>query len=201
MEFLALILILIIVVIGIIFLSNISLKIQFDKEGVIVIRYLFLKFKYVIYGDKEIKLVKKKKVANFNKKKPVDNKQNNGGYVSEIYKKYGIVDGTAEILSIVQKLLSSLLNLLSKCTISKLNINLKVVGDDPADAAINYGAVCAVAYPFIGGLSAITNIKKPNVNIFVDYDAHKPEFDFLLIIKLRAFKSIGSIIALVKEFI
>jgi len=188
---------------GILLISSVKLKIYLSKNGYIVIKYLFLRFKYDIYGDNKVKRIKKsknKKVDSKNKKSS-DSSNQKVGYFKKIYNENGWVEGTVQLLSTLKLILSKVAELALKCKISNLVLKIKVVADNPSDTAVYYGGVCSVAYPAIGMLNGIFTIKKQNIDINADYNSEKPEVEFMAIIKLRVFSSVKVAFSLIKEFI
>ena len=59
----------IVLIIGILLIANFKIKVYLSDNGYVVIKYLFLRFKYDVYGDNKLKTVKKKKGANGSKTK------------------------------------------------------------------------------------------------------------------------------------
>lgn len=76
----------------------------------------------------------------------------------------------------------------SKLRLEKLGL-LIICGDgDAADAAMDYGLVCASVYPLVGYLTASINTKKgaENVRIGCDFDGDsKIEFDIRISVRIR----------------
>lgn len=177
----------------ILLLANIRLKLYLSKDGYLVLRYLFLRFRFELYGENQVKRKKKEK-----KKAPKKEKQ---GYIKKIYDKNGPLEGTSQLLSIIKLLLSKLFSLFSKATITKLDLNITVTGDDPAETAINYGAVSAVVYPTIGIINGIFTVKKQNVILNADYDSTEPKIYFKCWIKVRLISVIKVFISFIKDYI
>lgn len=181
---------------GIVIFSSLRIKICLNKNGFLVIKYLFLSFKYDLYGEKKLKPVKKRS------KKASKNKQTKKeGYFKKLYSEDGLLDGTVKLLSTVKEVISKLFALVSECEIENLNLDITVAASEPSNTAIYYGGVCAAVYPAIGLLNGLATVKKQNVNIKADYDAKVPNIDFVVIIKLRVFKALKFAFVLIKEFI
>ena len=185
---------------GILLVSAVKLKIYLSENGYIVIKYLFLRFRYDIYGDNKIKKVKKTSVKAKKRKSTTEPKEK-VGYFKKIYTEEGLVEGTVKLLSTIKYIISKILEIISECKVDNLVLNIKIASDDPARTALTYGGVCAVAYPALGILNGIVNIKKQNVNITADYKLKKPEVLFMLVIKLRVFKAIKVALSLIRDII
>ncbi len=70
-------------------------------------------------------------------------------------------------------LLDRIFWLLPRARVKKLRIVSISAGDDAADTALRYGAVCAVLYPLISYLQSLTRVRKKAVDtcITCDFDA------------------------------
>lgn len=201
MKIFLIILAALLLIFGILLISAVKLKIYLSESGYIVIKYLFLRFKYDIYGDNKLKRVKKSSVKKTNKKASSKDTKKKDGYFKKIYTEEGIVEGTVKLLSTVKHIIIKILDLITECTVDNLVLDIKVASKEPAQTAICYGGVCAVAYPALGILNGIANIKKQNVNIVADYKSEKPKVLFMIIIKLRVFKAIKVAFSLIKDLI
>lgn len=186
---------------GILLISAVKLKIYLSESGYIVIKYLFLRFKYDIYGDNKIKRVKKDSTKKSKKKTSSESTPKKEGYFKKIFTEEGIVEGTVKLLSIVKNIVSKIFELISKSKVDKFILNIVVACEEPADTAICYGSVCAVAYPALGIINGVADIKNQNINISADYKTQKPKVECVFIIKLRVFKAIKVALSLIKDFI
>ena len=185
---------------GILLVSAVKLKIYLNEKGYIVIKYLFLRFKYDLYGDNKLKRVKKNDAEKSKKKSNTKNKEKQG-YFKKIYTEEGIVEGMVKLLRTIKHIVSKILELITKCKVDNLNLNIKVASDDPAKTAICYGSVCAAVYPTLGILNGMVDIKNQNVNINADYKSKNIEASFVLIMKLRVFKATKVALSLIKDII
>lgn len=201
MKIFLIILAVIFLLFGILMFSAVKLKIYLSKSGYIVIKYLFMRFKYDIYGDNKLKRVKRSNVKKADKKPSSKDTKKKDGYFKKIYSEEGIVEGTIKLLRMVKHIVSKILELVTECKVDNLVLDIKVASEEPAQTAIYYGSVCAVAYPALGILNGIVNIKKQNVNITADYKLKKPEVLFMLVIKLRVFKAIKVALSLIRNII
>lgn len=189
--------------VGIILFASIRLKVFLSKNGFLVVKYLFLSFKFDLYGENKIARKKSQK-SKKQVKTTSDNKTDNSkqeGYIKKIYREKGVVDGTLQLMSLIKLLLSKLLMLLGRCKVSFFNLNIKVTGEDPAETAISYGAVSAVVYPMIGIINGIMSVKKQEINLVADYDAKEPEVDFRAKIKVRVISVVKVVLSFISDYI
>ena len=143
---------------GIILVSNIRFKVYLSKDGYLVIKYLFLRFRYDVYGENKLKRVKRKKQKKEKvkiKKLKKDSKPKKEGYLKKLFDEKGAVEGVIQFLSLIKLIISKIAGLSSKCKINNLVLNIKTASEDPSETAIYYGAVSAVVYPAIGVLNGI----------------------------------------------
>lgn len=181
---------------GILLLSSLKIKISLSKKGFLVIKYLFLSFKYDLYGGEKLKPVKK-----IGKKSVPKAQTKKEGYFKKLYREDGLIDGTVKLLNLVKEIISKVFSLVSNCEVEKLNLDISVAASEPSDTAIYYGSVCAAVYPAIGLLNGIAAVNKQTVNITADYNSKQPKVNFEIIIKLRVFKALKFAFSLIKEFI
>lgn len=202
MKIFLIVLIAIIALFGIILVSNIRFKIFLSKDGYIVIKYLFLRFRFDVYGETKLKRVKSKAVkkSDSNKSKK-DSKPLKEGYFKKLFDEKGVVEGVVHFLSLIKLIFSKIASLSSKCKINNLVLSVKTASDDAAETAIYYGAVSAVVYPAIGLLNGIFPIKKQKVNILADYNAKKPEIEFAATLKIRVFNLVKAVFSFIKDYI
>ena len=99
---------------GILLVSAVKLKIYLSENGYIVIKYLFLRFRYDIYGDNKIKKVKKTSVKAKKRKSTTEPKEK-VGYFKKIYTEEGLVEGTVKLLSTIKYIISKILEIISEC--------------------------------------------------------------------------------------
>lgn len=200
MQIFLIVLAVLLLLFGIVLFSAVKLKLYLSKDGYLIIKYLFFSFKYDIYGDDKLKQITKKDTKK-SKKSETKSSDKKEGYFKRIYTKEGIVEGTFKLLSIIKYIFSKIIELLGKCSIDNLVLNIKVATDDPAETAICYGGVCAVVYPTLGILNGMANVKKQKVNITTDYNSKNIEVSFMIFIKLPVFKATKVAFSLIKDSI
>lgn len=192
---------------GILFIANVKLKVYLSEKGYVVIKYLFLRFKYDFYGDNKLKAVKKKHRDNGSKTKSKEKKKDKGkdkekeGYFKKVFREKGVVDGTVQVLSLIKLIFSKLVELIGKTKVKNLFLDIKVAAAEPSLTAMYYGGVSAVVYPAVGLLNGILPIENQTVNINADYGATNSEIKFEITVKLRVYKLISVAFSFIKEYI
>ncbi len=163
---------------------------------------------HIIFGNSQGEFRFVVKIAGVKVAKlPKDNKKKNDNFMSKALKKaFGIKDdeqaalnkagskdkkqglavSVGDILRIVGNTLTEIKGLLRHITVKKLTLNIKCTGEDAADAAINYGKVCAVVYPFLTLVHTTFKVKKrgEKVNLLCDYDGDKDSFLFSVMLSV-----------------
>lgn len=92
-----------------------------------------------------------------------------------------------DIIRIIGNLLKEVKDTFGHCTVKKLWLTYKCTGEDAAEAAINYGKLCAVVYPFIGLVHSLFKVKMKNerVNLLCDYDGDDDHFWFEIVLSVK----------------
>ena len=207
MKIFLIILVSIVLFFGILFIANVKLKVYLSEKGYVVIKYLFLRFKYDFYGDNKLKAVKKKHRDNGSKTKSKEKKKDKGkdktkeGYFKKVFREKGVVDGTVQVLSLIKLIFSKLVELIGKTKVKNFFLDIKVAAAEPSLTAMYYGGVSAVVYPAVGLLNGILPIENQTVNINADYGATNSEIKFAIIVKLRLYKLISVAFSFIKEFL
>lgn len=101
------------------------------------------------------------------------------------------VSGTVMTLKL---LLDRIFWLLPRAKVRKLHLVSVTAGEDAADTALSYGAVCAVLYPLLSYLQSFMRVRKKAVNtqISCNFEAAKSTFEldveisFSVLVALRA---------------
>lgn len=171
----------ILVLLAILFLP-ISVGVTFRDSFIIKIRFAGIKL-YEIDTDKE-KTEKPTDEPEGKEKKP---KAEKPSFFDDLKKKYGFTGAVKEILRFAEDLLTHIKRLLRHIIINKVQLNLTVAADDAATTALEYGAICAAAYPVLALLSGVAKIKYKAININSDFNSMEPKFDFALNVKTRIF--------------
>lgn len=108
-------------------------------------------------------------------------------FFGKLKAKFGFSGAVKRIFELALSVLSHIQKLLRHIKINKVILNLTVASSDAATTALEYGTLCAAAYPVLALLSSVGNIKYKSVNINSDFNSNKPSFDFSLNIATRIF--------------
>ena len=106
----------------------------------------------------------------------------------------GISDTVSRLIAVLSLLAGQISWLLKRVRIKKLHILAICGGSDAADAAMDYGLVCAAVYPFVGYLETNAKFKEKagDIRVGCDFenDAH---FEAEITVKIKLFHVIRAI--------
>ncbi len=176
--------VIILIIAGILFLP-ICAVIKFEDKLFIAFKFLGITlFKFREKAESERPKTEKKKP-----KAKADNGQENK--LSYFYKnlkdKYGFSGAVKLILGFIRDLFPHIKTLLKHIKFIKIVLNITVAEGDAAKTAIEYGSVCAVAYPLLAGLEAVANIDYKAINISSNFESDEGVFSFSGAIRTRIF--------------
>lgn len=89
------------------------------------------------------------------------------GTVKRSVEDSGISTTAGQIVHILLLLLERVVWLLQYCTLRRLRINAVCAGEDAAEAAMEYGAVCAVVYPLIGFVEGNMKVRERGLEVSI----------------------------------
>ena len=119
------------------------------------------------------------------------------GIFKKLKGKYGFSGAVKQIFELIKDILPHIKRLLKHIKFKRVIFDIVIAEDDAAKTAIEYGRICAVAYPLLSALEAIANIKYKAINISSDFGSKNSEFSFEGIIRTRI---IFLLIALIKVY-
>lgn len=181
------------IVIGVLFLLialilflPVNVFLKFDNEFYVKVNFAFIK----LFETKPEKKKQSKKTTSVKKETTEKEAQNSivedsKELFSLLRKKYGFVGAVRSLLGLFGNMLAHIKKLLRHIKVKKVILNITVSGDDAAVTAINYGKVCAVAYPVLSALNNCASIGLKEININSDFSDGKNEFNASLNIKLQ----------------
>ena len=99
----------------------------------------------------------------------------------------GVGTTLGQILRVLLSLVREIVHLLPKCKLRKLKLRAVCGAEEPDDAAMAYGELCAVVYPAQGVLDHIVpiNRKKLTVDLRCDYEKTEREVELEAHIRVR----------------
>ncbi len=137
-------------------------------------------FGFTVYPQKE----KPKKKAKAPKEKNAKAKPKDKNLFEKLLEKRGFKGSIAELFALFKAVILPLKKFLKALKFRKIKVSLVVAGSDACDTAINYGAVCSIAYPVLSLFQNIANAKYKNIDIRSDFEGGKSGFEFSLDIKI-----------------
>lgn len=197
MNILSIILICAALIICLILFVPVFVSLSISENGFITVKYLFFRFKFRLYPKNTSKKGKVKR-----KKSKEKDKKNKQGFFEKKSDESGTLNAVFEMLGLIRQVMLEILRLFRKTTVKKMRLTIKVAAEDPAQTAMLYGTVCAAAYPVVGLLHNIFNIKSEAVNIYADYsDDAKMFFEYDAVLKIYVFMILGTVFGLVKNIL
>lgn len=188
----------ILAVIVIFLLLRLKLCLSYVPDGGIKFRVKILCFSF---GGRKKKPKKKKKEGRFakslKKKFGLDALSNQEGDAAGT----DISDRVSKIAALVMLFAGQIKWLFSKLRLDRLYAFIICGGsEDAADAAVQYGAVCAAVYPMAGYLTANVNEKKNAADIRIGCDFEgESRIQFELIISIRIYNLLTAVMRTMAE--
>ena len=119
-------------------------------------------------------------------------------YFKKLKEKYGFSGTIKLLLGFLRDLIPHIRKLLKHIKIRNVVIDIIIAENDAAKTAIEYGSVCAVAYPVLSGLESVAGVKYKAINIKSDFEGQNSSFAFKGDIRTRI---IFLLIALIKVYL
>ncbi len=171
----------------------ITVKAGYNNHFYIKVQYLF----FIITPLKKDKSSNNKK----RKKDKVKPPKKGVSYFSGLFEKQPLPDAISELCGFLHILFEKFAAILKRSTMQSFSLKITEYNEDAAAAAINYGRICAVVYPFLGFLNSLMPFKSQNVQIFCDYNSGKSSFEFDLKWQLIPILCIGPLISFIFDLI
>lgn len=102
---------------------------------------------------------------------------------------------------VLGELLRQVLVLLRQCTLHRVHIQALIASEDAAQAAMEYGAVCALTYPLFGYFKKLANMKKQALKCDFQcaYDHNNSTFSFNVVLSVRVLRILQALLRLIRE--
>lgn len=99
----------------------------------------------------------------------------------------GLSKTVSDSYRLLIELLKELAGLLKLCVVTKLEVNIRCVGDGPDEAAVHYGQCCAVTYGLLNALHGFLKTRKNyrKIDIACDYFGTESLFQFEVVLMVR----------------
>lgn len=179
-------------VIGIVLFGPIVVNLEYKNGFDFKVKYLFFK----VFEPKEESETENKEV-NDGAPKTTQKKEN---LFSTLKEKFGFVGAVQKIMELFGAVLTHIKKLLRHIKINKVVLNITAASPDAATTAVEYGTICGAAYPVLGVLSGVSDIRYKAINISADFNNSKPRFDFSLNIKCNLFFLAIAALSAFKEY-
>ena len=183
----------IILLILLILLLPITAQLRFNDDFSVRIKFLGITV-YKLKPDAE----KEKTESKEQTKNTKGSNNQEKGLFTRLKDKHGFKGAIKEIFTLLLNILKATKKYLLKIKFRKVKMDLIVVGSDAAMTAIDYGAVCSLAYPLLSFIDQNLNVKLKQINIEAGFKHKDSQFSFsadvkanavlLLIIAFKAFK-------------
>lgn len=113
----------------------------------------------------------------------------------------GVSATAAQVADILKQLLGRVVWLLPRCRLNRLHLTAVCTGEDAAEAAMEYGATCAVVYPLVGYLETLIPTRARGEDIRILCDLSQAESRFCADVKLsvRIFHAARALLHIIRE--
>lgn len=176
-------------VIAIILFLPVSINLKFEEDFFVKVKFAFIKIYETKPQKKKYKANKKRADKDKETEKPSENEI--GAKGKEIFailkSKYGFVGAVRTVLGLFGDMLAHIKSFLRHIKVKRVLLNITISGDNAAETAINYGKVCAAAYPVTSFLQNCSEIGFKQINIRSDFSGGKSEFGAALNIRMQVF--------------
>ena len=175
--------------------SPLVLSVEYEQQLHIGVRFWFVKITLLPQKEKKGKI--KKQSPKKKKKKSAVKKS---GW-QNLVEKYGVFGAVKEIVSALSVLPKSVVRLTKGARVRKMDVEIAVTGEDAADAAITYGRVCSVVYPFLGRVSGHVKLVRPKLNLYCDYEGTSSKIKAKANLYVSLYRVVGTALFVLKEMI
>lgn len=158
------------------------------------VRYTFFHFSPGEKKEKQKKKLEKKA------EKPGAGKKGLA-YFNELFQNNPLPDAISELCALLGLLLQKATKILRRSSMRRFTLQITYSNADAAAAAIGYGQICAVAYPFLGFLNSLIPFHKQNIDISCDYSGENSCFALDLKWRLIPLFCIGPLLSFIWDYI
>lgn len=175
LKIIGILLAVIVFLVVLVLLQSVKVIFSFNTEGKLDLRAKVMLFTiYDVNKKKEEKAPKKDKKpsrisAYFQRLFGIDTLTDAANVKGNAEEK-GISDSVNKVVTVFSLLLGEIVWLLGKIRVKRLHVLAICGGNDAADAAMEYGLVCAAVYPLVGYIESNLNTKKNASDIQIGCD-------------------------------
>lgn len=188
------------IVIGVILLclfflaiTRISVYLAYDEKFVASVSVLGI----TVYSTNNPKKEKPQDKST-EEKSPKEKKDN---IFKKIYRQKGLKYTVDLVNDAVKTVLNKLLWLVRRLKIRNFLLHLSVTGNDAADTAIKYGAICSAVYPTLAFVDSNLNFKPKKIDIYADFDSKDIQFKISTEIKAEVFILVALLVGCLLEYL
>lgn len=182
-------------IILIILFLPVYMRLENASNGEVNLYFKILWYKFGQEKNPDSKIVKAaEKVVGLSKFKDLES-------IQKTVKEESLTESITQFSGVVISLFKQFLSLLKRCRVNKLYIKAVNAGDDAAEAAISYGAACAVVYTLVGYIEGVANVNRNAIDLDLScrYDTDESEFFYDILVSVRVYKVVGALFKIVKE--
>lgn len=188
------------VFLALVLFTDIRIKIEFKEKLNIRFYFGIIKIPESVLKSASKKDKKKSSKADSNSENYQKKKKKSNKTIEKIQDK-GYYESFIALMDFLKPVITILSEFASKIVIKPLIVKIKMVGNDAAKLAVDYGKFCFVYYPAVNLLSSKTNCKKIDSDVYVDYTDKKSEFYIYTEIKIKLIYCLKSAISVLIEFL
>jgi len=160
----------ILLIIILLLLLRVGIRLEFEKKFTFSVLIGSIN---IFSNEEKPKKVKASKAKKKKDSKPETKKEN---FVKKVYKEKGLTFMVKLFSEIAKAVINKLLWLIKRMKIRNFFIDISIVGNDAADTAIKYGAVCAAVYPLLALIDSNLDFKARQINVKSDFEGNESSF-------------------------
>ncbi len=164
---------------------------QYDRQLTVKLHYAFITVPLLPRPTSKADSPKKKKKKKQN--------QPSSGRFRNMTEQYGVLGAVEQLISAFGSLSKGALRLIRGARVRNFHLVIRVAGEDAAKAAITYGQVCSVLYPFLGVVDKHMKLIRPDLDLTCDYTAENSEIRGQAKVYISPHQILGSGFYLLKE--
>lgn len=165
------------ILVGILLLCNITVCLSYNEEFLLKVKFL----NFTLFSTDKPKIKEKTK----DKPKANAQKKEEKSFFEKLKEKYGFSGAIREIFYFAKDCIVHIKKFLRHIFIKKVNLNVNIVGEDAAQTAIEYGAVCSAVYPALSLIQGLGNVSFEKIDIRSDFEGKESFITFSAKIKAK----------------
>ena len=176
----------------------IDVYIKFEQDFFLKIKFLGVKVFEIEPEDEK----QKNQTADAISDKKAENEVTNvaKSFFYKLKKKYGFSGAVKTLFGFAADVLTHIKRFLRHIKIKRVALNVTVASNNAAATAIEYGTVCAAAYPVLAFLGYFAAVRYKSININSDFNSKNQSFDFSSCVRLRIFFLIIALFGVYSEY-